>query len=475
MMSPAGSPVVTVLPSSKWRRARGAGLFIVCLGLMAFYVTAAAEHGRRVNVSKARGDQSGYLWDAQNVYANWHGRRPPMVIGERNRMPVYAAYLALLYRPGMSDPDFFEIAKRANIYLSLLLLVLLGVIFIRELPVVIAVNLTGIVAFGFFIFKAGYAQSELLFYFFMFVTFLGCWHLFSWPPGWHAALLAGVTGALAGLAHLTKAAMLPFVLIFVAVYGAPALASLLLIHVRSDKQKPVRGPAWRAAVALLLCIAFIAVLWPYLSTSKRVFGQYFYNVNSTFYVWYDNWPQASVGTYVHGDGVGWPTTPESELPGPVRYWREHTLHQMAARVFSGLKDIGFQSYQMFGYFKYLSLYGAMFGLIVATHRPLLGEMVRAHRPLAAFLAVYGLVYLFAIAFYSPTSGTGTGRFILAHAMPLFFVLSRIFASPRLDGLQWRLAGSVMALAHFHVLVAVTLALDVAFGVWPRLMTTYGGF
>ena len=38
------------------------------------------------------------------------------------------------------------------------------------------------------------------------------------------------------------------------------------------------------------------MLGPYLSTSKRVFGQYFYNVNSTFYMWYDDWPHASVGT-----------------------------------------------------------------------------------------------------------------------------------------------------------------------------------
>ena len=60
------------------------------IALSIFYVVAASEHGRRVNTSKARGDQSGYLWDAENVYANWQGRQPPVVIGERNRMPLYA-------------------------------------------------------------------------------------------------------------------------------------------------------------------------------------------------------------------------------------------------------------------------------------------------------------------------------------------------------------------------------------------------
>jgi hypothetical protein len=33
----------------------------------------------------------------------------------------------------------------------------------------------------------------------------------------------------------------------------------------------------------------------------------------------------------------------------------------------------------------------------------------------------------------------------------------------------------VTLAHFQWFVTATIALDVMFGVWPRLMTTYGGF
>ena len=134
-------------------------------------------------------------------------------------MPLYAGYLALFYHRDLSDPEYFEVAKRANIYLSLVLLAGLAVMFFRELPTLPALNLTGIVAFGYFIFKAGYAQSELLFYFLMFVTFLGCWHLLRGVQGWRAIAFAAMTGALAGLAHLTKAAMVPFVAIFLVMYG----------------------------------------------------------------------------------------------------------------------------------------------------------------------------------------------------------------------------------------------------------------
>ena len=124
--------------SERWR---GVARLLVCAALATFYVVAAAEHGRRVNTSKARGDQSGYLWDAENVYANWHGRTPPTIIGERNRMPLYAGYLALFYHSGLSDPEFFDIAKRANIGLSLAVLALLGVLFARQLPAHAAINL----------------------------------------------------------------------------------------------------------------------------------------------------------------------------------------------------------------------------------------------------------------------------------------------------------------------------------------------
>ena len=74
-----------------------------CIALGVFYVVAANTHAERVNVSKARGDQSGYLWDAQNVYKNWHGEQPPIVLGERNRMPIYAAFLALVWDPASNQ------------------------------------------------------------------------------------------------------------------------------------------------------------------------------------------------------------------------------------------------------------------------------------------------------------------------------------------------------------------------------------
>src|SRR6185503_13450828 len=68
------------------RIARRVAATLLVAVLTTFYYAAASQHARVVNTSKARGDQSGYLWDAQQVYRNWHGRNPPMLIGQRMRM-----------------------------------------------------------------------------------------------------------------------------------------------------------------------------------------------------------------------------------------------------------------------------------------------------------------------------------------------------------------------------------------------------
>jgi hypothetical protein len=446
---------------------------VVCVALAGYYVAAATEHGRRVNTSKARADQSGYLGDAEHVYANWHGHQPPALIGERNRMPLYAGYLALFYHEGLSDPDFFDVAKRANIYLSLVLLIGLGALSAWQLPPFFAINLTGTMAFGCFVYKAGYAQSELLFYTLAFTTFLGCWHLLLSPRDWRAVGLAAVTGGCAGLAHLTKAAMLPFVAIFLTTYLASALDRKTGLR-PSSVGPPARSMRWLVP-GLVFVMAFLTVLAPYLINSKRVFGQYFYNVNSTFYVWYDDWPHASVGTYAHGDGVGWPTMPAAELPGAARYWREHSVREIGARVGAGFRDMATTSYRTFGFLPYVLVYLAMFVMLAATRGRDLWRRLMAHRWLAAFLVLYGLAYLLAIAFYCPTSGTGTGRFLLGHLAPLLFALSLLFAREEASGVHWSIRNLSLRLWHFNLLVACMLTLDVVFRLWPRLMTTYGGF
>ncbi|MCM3878799.1 MAG: hypothetical protein ND807_01710 [Vicinamibacterales bacterium] len=435
--------------------------------LAVFYVAAASEHARTVNTFKARGDQSGYLWDAQNMYSNWHGANPPILIGERNRMPLYAAFLAAFWSPEMSNDDFFTRAKTWNIYLSVALLAVLAIVFARCLPPLPATNLTLVVAFGYFIFKAGYTQSELLFYTLFFLAFLAFWDILTRRGTLRGTLVRAVAaGALAALAHLTKAALLPLVAIFICVCTVDVLRG-----VRIDP----RASMMKLVTVLMAGLAFLLVLSPYIRENKRAFGHYFYNVNTTFYMWYDDWPQASVGTIKHGDGVGWPTMPAEDLPSPSRYWREHTVRQIAARVGGGTWDMLDRSYKTYWYFKYLALYLACALWLAIGRRAELRDMIGRHRAAALFLALYAATYGLGIAFYAPVSGTGTTRFLIAHLTPLFFVLSVFLTTRAVEDSAWRVAGTRVTLQHFHLLVLASLGFDIAFVIWPRLMTTYGGF
>jgi hypothetical protein len=440
---------------------------VLLVALAMFYVSAATEHARLVNTSKARGDQSGYLWDAQNMYGNWHGSATPMLIGERNRMPLYAAFLAAFWDPSLSNDDFFERGKRWNIYLSVGLLAMLAAVFAHYLPPLPSTNLTLVVAFAYYIFKAGYTQSELLFYFLFFITFLLFWEILARPAGLKATVFRAVAaGGMAALAHLTKAALLPLLGIFLALCVVDALRRLR-IEPRMARRQLI--------AALIVATAFLAVLSPYIRTNKRVFGHYFYNVNTTFYIWYDNWPQASIGTIKHGDGVGWPAMPADDLPSASKYWREHTVAQMAGRIGGGLWDMLDRSYKTYWYFKYLVLYLGVAIAIAVTRPHGLAETWRRSAVPAAFLLLYGVTYLLGIAFYAPVSGTGTSRFLIAHLTPLFFVLSLFLAREPVRRTEWTVGGARIGVAHFHLLVSVSLAFDIAFVIWPRLMTTYGGF
>jgi hypothetical protein len=442
-------------------------VFFLATGLGSFYYLAASAHASTVNTSKARGDQSAYLGEAQLIYRNWTGANNPPVLQPRNRMPLYPSFLAALYDPAWSDDEFFVHAKTQSIILSLLLVAVVGLILWRSLPPLLALNLFLIVAFGSFVFRAGYVQSELLFDTLDFAAFVAMWRLFRVSSP-RAGIVWGLSaGVLAALAQLTKASMLPLVVIFlIAWLGTAAVQS------RSGERRA--SLVWRLASACCLIAAFLAVLAPYITNSKRAYGHYFYNLNTSALIWYDDYPEASVALMHYGPD-GWPEGPPETRPGPLRYWREHSIGAIAARFGHGFLDMVTSSYRTFWYLKFVAIYLACIGGLAATRWSAFKHMLGRNRPLAAFLILYALVYLTAIAFYEPISGTGTTRFLVAHLTPLMFACSAVFAREPFRRASWPVAGAEITATHIHAAVLATIALDIIFWLWPRLMTTYAGF
>jgi len=87
------------------------------------------------------------------------------------------------------------------------------------------------------------------------------------------------------------------------------------------------------------------------------------------------------------------------------------------------------SYRTFWYLKFVAIYLAGIGVLAATRWSAFKDLLGRNRPLAAFLILYAAMYLPAIAFYEPISGTGTTRFLMAHLTPLMFAAANGIRPP----------------------------------------------
>ena len=133
------------------------------------------------------------------------------------------------------------------------------------------------------------------------------------------------------------------------------------------------------------------------------------------------------------------------------------------------------SFRDYMFLKPLVLYLVAAGVVVASRRRDRLAIAAPTRALAAFMAAYAALYLPAIAFYEPTSGTGTGRFLLAHVAPLLFALTMLLTHRDVDTQRWHVGGgSLLSVRHFHWLMAAMLISDLVFVLPHRLLTTYGG-
>ena len=277
----------------------------------------------------------------------------------------------------MDGSQFFEAAKTASIYLSLGLLAVIAAAALRRLPPLPAFNFVGIVAFGYFVFKAGYTQSELLFYTLHLLTFIASWQMFVEQRTARRLGYAGAAGLLAAFAFLSKAANLPFAALVVAV-GA-GQASIVLARRRQA------GAALReSAPTVVFGVVFLLILSPYLQTSKQIHGQYLYNLNTAALIWYDGYPEASVAILSYGPD-GWPPGPRSMRPSAGKYWRAHSMSQIAARFGQGFRDMAAVSFRGYMFAVPVGLYLAAALAVVTTRRRAVVSLLQRHFALGAFL------------------------------------------------------------------------------------------
>lgn len=412
---------------------RGRGIALLLLAVLIIYGFESHARRREKSSPATLGDQSAYLGYARHLFESNY-----TVVEDRNRMPVYPFLLSLIYRPGITETEFLVRAQTVTVNLSIVLLLLLFFIFRRFFPPLYSVALLAATAFGVFLYRADRAQVEPLFYFVSFCAFVVLVQMFVRPRWW----LAILAGAITGLAHLTKASVLPALAIWAAVFGAQILFSF------------GRAPWRRLGMLALVIGAFVAVIFPYIQTSKRIYDAWFYNVNSTFVIWCDSSTEAFDFLSSHGDKDQWRSLPPNQLPSFQKYWREHSVAQIARRIVNGSLDLATQNARAIGYYKFVIALLITSSLLSLRQNSRLRGIVAANPAAAVFCVLFFAAYFLLYAWYDAI--INDTRFILSIFLPFVFAASLFVLRLGRDR-RVGLAGREFALEQFFSVVLLSLA------------------
>ena len=435
----------------------------IALFFLVLYLDIAQKQSRR-NHNLTRSDQSAYMNFAKKAYES-----RLQYTGNRNRMPLYPWIQALFYSPQMDDETFFQQGKQLNVALSLIGLLALGIAFFHKFSKIYAFYAILTIAFTVFAIKSPYFQVEILFY-----TLFGLAFILSLDtlisPKWRKSIGVGVLFA---LAHFGKASALPGLLIFISSYGVLLLSRLFS---RSLNREQIKQTLYHALAPL---VVFMALLFPYFQESKEKYGTYFYNVNTTFYIWYDSWDEAKEGTRAAGDRRGWPAMPDEEIPSLSKYLREHTADDIIERFRNGAATLLRSGCHNSNYsFGYCSQVGLSL-LILALGLPLLFKGIRRRKSeqnthIAWYVLLFFLLYVLSFVWYMPIIGRGP-RTILSLAIPLLWTIGLVVHSPQIQSLQFTLFQRRVKVFHIiYLLMTLTLFYEIYQIIAFRAAAMYGG-
>jgi len=374
------------------------------------YVWTGWQQKQRLNLSATAGGQMPYL-----VYAEGVAKDGLLAhFGDRNRMPLIPSLLSFLY-----EDDWDAFVYRASVFAivsSKLVLIGIGILAYRHLPFWSATVLALIPTVCIFPYKASFVQAELAYYGLLFATWLMICRLLqrsSWPA-------AVVCGLVLGVTYLAKASAVGALVAFLVV----GLCRIVILWYRSAKGSDApdrrRREMWRVLRDTgIVVLVFLAVASPYLTANKARFGRFFYNVNSTFFMWCDSWAQAKSFADAHDLASHYPQAPPEQIPSLRNYWRTHSASQMGRRLaygFSTLAGLALRG----PYAKYLAAATGLCVVLALRQRKRLAQIIRRRAYVATFCVLFVVGYLFSYAWYAQVAYGD--RFVLSLVLPVMFSL-----------------------------------------------------
>ena len=446
----------------------GKKILLILLFLCSYLICASVQ-AFNVNTDMFKADQIDNMSRAVGFKTE-----PYKYISDGNRMPVYPYLLSFLYHSNIPMEDYFQRGKIFNIILSVILLTILYFIFRKYLPNKESNLLLLIIAFTVFMPRAGYLQCELLFYFLNFCAFVLFWGCLKKPLLWRAAS----AGLLAGLSYLTKASVLPAVVWFVTCYFIFNIAVLIfkvIVNKINNELILQENHIFKNIVFLgAFILIFLMTVSPYLQVNKRVFGHYFYNVNSTFYIWYDSWEEVVKGTRAHGDRVGCPIMPPEEIPTGGNYLREHTLSQLFARLANGFIVVTTNAMGGYGYAQYLCIYLLICVMAIIKQYGSFVEYLKWDNnfavviSLVSYFLLYFLLYVFGAAIFKGP------RHALAQYLPalfiMFYFLSKFGFSYYAQSLKCK-----FSMREIRIIVFYLFLIDMIFNMPYKIYKVFNGW
>jgi len=415
-------------------------LLIACI-----FVYGAWRQSVELNLSETAGGQAPYFSEATRIanegVANY--------LGDRNRMPGVPALLSLFHHDDAAAS--FSQSKWVAILTSIAALVGLSCLFFSRLPRTLAVLAISISALSVFLPKASFVQAELLYYALFFATWLlMCRVLYQ--PNVKTAVAAGLV---AGLSYWVKASAPPLVIAFLFASICAALLRRRKIETNDHEQNAQRSSRDTLASACVVAFVFIAVISPYLLDNKERFGHYFYNVNSTFFMWCDSWNEAKTFADQYDISEHYPDAPTDEIPSASRYWRTHSLSQITARFSYGFATLARQFFNA-AYSRYVLALGAVCVFLMWQQRKRFCECTKYDAIVVAFTIAVIAGYLVVYAWYAPVAFGD--RFILSLLLLILFA-ELLFISRTATGvIRWKPLGFALTTSDALAILLTAIAL-----------------